>query len=146
MIVKQRKIWIRLRAAVAVLALALGWISAPISLATIDPDVCEMECCIAKGHCCCATRHPYVKGHEPKPGDISITVATSSNDLCPADCAASGISAKNKIFRAAHTPALVVTPASVSPASYRSPFLLDHQYTAQPSSPRAPPAYNGQIA
>src|ERR687888_1251558 len=98
MIVKL-KIWPRLRVAVAALALTLGWISVPLSLAAWEPDVCEMECCIAAGHCCCATRHPYVKGHEPKPGDISITVETALTGLCPAGCAASEISAKNKLLR-----------------------------------------------
>jgi hypothetical protein len=146
MVVKQNKIWLGLRAAVALLALALGWISTPISLATIEPDVCEMECCIAEGHCCCATRRPYVKGHEPKPGEVSITVEMASIGHCPAGCAASGISAKNKLLRTAHAQAPLVTLASVPPEPYQSPFLLDHQYTAQPSSPRAPPAYDGHIA
>ncbi len=145
MIVKL-KIWLRLRAAVAVLALALGWISTPLSLAAIEPDVCEMECCIAEGHCCCAVRLPYVKGNEPKPGDVSLTIETALTDPCPAGCAASGVSVKNKLLRAAHAQAPLVTLASIPPELYQSPFLLDHQFTAQPSSPRAPPACDGHIA
>jgi hypothetical protein len=145
MIVKQ-KIWFRLRVAVAALAVALGWISVPLSLAALEPNVCEMECCIAEGHCCCATRRPYVKGHEPKPGDVSITIEPALTDPCPAGCAASGISAKNNLVRAAHAQALLVTLAFILQERYRSPFLLDHQFAAQPSSPRAPPACDGHIA
>jgi hypothetical protein len=145
MIVKQ-KIWLGLRSAVAALVLALGWISTPLSLAAIEPDVCEMECCIAEGHCCCAVRRPYVKGNEPKPGAVSITIETALTDPCPAGWTSSGISAKNKLHRAAPAPASLVTLASIRPELYQSPFLLDHQYTAQPSSPRAPPARDGHIA
>lgn len=140
------KSWLRLRAAVAVLALAASWISTPLSLATIEPDVCEMECCIAEGHCCCTVRRPYVKGNEPKPGDISITVETALTDPCTAGCVASGISAKNKLLRAAQAQAPLVTLASIPLELYQSPSLLDHQFIAQPSSPRAPPACDGHIA
>jgi hypothetical protein len=140
------KIWLRLRVVVAVLVLALGWISTPLSLAAMEPDVCEMECCIAEGHCCCAARRPYVKGHEPKPGDISITIETALTDPCPAGCTVSGISAKNKLLRATPAQALLVKLASIPTELYQSPFLLDHQFTAQPSSPRAPPTYDRHIA
>jgi hypothetical protein len=145
MIVNQ-KIWFRLRVAVAAMVLALGWISVPLTLATMEPDVCEMECCIAEGHCCCATRRPYVKGHEPKPGDVSLTFEKSLTDTCPAGCAASGISAKNNLLRATHAQAPLVTLASMLQQRYRSPSLLDHQFAAQPSSPRAPPACDWHIA
>jgi hypothetical protein len=134
------KIWFRLRAAVAVLALALGWFSVPLSLASWEPDVCEMECCIAVGHCCCATRHAYVKGREPKPGDVSLSIERTLTDPCPAGCAASGTYAKNKLLRAAHAQAPLMTLASVPLEDYLGRFLPDHQFAAQPSSPRAPPA------
>jgi hypothetical protein len=145
MIVKL-KIWLRLRAAIALLALALGWIAVPLSLAASEPDVCEMECCIAEGHCCCAARRPYVKGHEPKPGDVSITVETGLTKTCPAGCAASSFSAKTKLLRTVQAQAPLVMVASISPEPYGNPFLLDHQFAAQPSTPRAPPASNGHIA
>jgi hypothetical protein len=145
MIVKQ-KIWIRLRIAIAALTLALGWISVPLSLAALEPDVCEVECCIAEGHCCCAARRPYVKGHEPKPGDVSITIETALTDPCPDGCATSRISAKDKLLRAAQAQATLVTLAFIPPENYRSPVLLDSQFAAQPSSPRAPPTCDGHIA
>jgi hypothetical protein len=140
------KNWLRVRAAVAALALAIGWVSMPLSLAFWEPDVCEMECCIATGHCCCATRHAYVKGHEPKPGDVSVNVETTLTSPCPAGCAASGISAQNNLPRAAHAQAPLTTLTNIPPSLYRDRFLFGRQFTAQPSSPRAPPACYGLTA
>ena len=136
----------RLRVAATALTLALSWISAPLTLASWEPDVCEMECCIAEGHCCCAARHAYVKGREPKPGDVSLTIETTLINRCPAACAASGISAKKNLLRAAHAQEPFVTPASIKLIHYRGPFLIDYQFAAQPSSPRAPPACDRHIA
>jgi hypothetical protein len=85
----KRKIRFRLRVAIATLTLVLGWASVPLSLAAWEPDVCEMECCIAEGHCCCATRRAYVKGKEPKPGEVSLTTESTLTNPCPAGCAAS---------------------------------------------------------
>jgi hypothetical protein len=140
------KTWLRLRAVVVTLALALSWLSAPISLAFWEPDVCEMECCIAEGHCCCATRHAYVKGREPKPGDVSLTIETTLTNRCPVGCAASGISAQNNLPRAAQAQAPLTTSTSVPPQFYRDQFLSYHRFAAEPSSPRAPPACDWLIA
>jgi hypothetical protein len=145
MAIKQKTL-LRLRAAVALLALALGWISTPLSLASWEPDVCEMECCIAVGHCCCATRHAFVKGREPKPGDVSLSLETTLTDPCPAGCAVSGGYAKNKLLRASHAQAPHVMLSPVQLEHYLGPFLFDHQFAAQPFSPRAPPACDGHIA
>jgi hypothetical protein len=134
------KTWLGLRAVVVALALALGWLSAPLSLVFWEPDVCEMECCIAAGHCCCAKRHAYVKGHEPKPGEVSVDVETALTIPCPAGCASSEISTQNNLPYATHAHAPLVTPASISLQLNRDRFPLDHQFAAQPSSPRAPPA------
>jgi hypothetical protein len=142
----KRKTWLRLRAAVAALALALGLLSAPLSLAFWEPDVCEMECCIAEGHCCCATRHAYVKGHEPKPGDVSLTIETTLTNRCPVGCASSGISAQNNLPRAAHAQAPLTTLTHIPLSLYRDRFLFGRQFAARPSSPRAPPACNWLIA
>ncbi|HEY6401972.1 MAG TPA: hypothetical protein VI479_11220 [Blastocatellia bacterium] len=134
------KTWLRLRAWVVVLALALGWLSVPLSLASMEPDVCEMECCIAEGHCCCAKRRAYVKGREPKPGEVSITTETTVTSPCPAACASSGISTQNNLQRAALAQAPFVMRASIPTQLYRERFLFHHQFAAQPSAPRAPPA------
>jgi hypothetical protein len=140
------KIRFRLRVAAAALALALGWISTPLSLASWESDVCEMECCIAEGHCCCATRRAYVKGQEPKPGDVSISLETTLTNPCPAGCLASGFTAQNKLPRSAHAHAPITTPGNISVKLYRDRFLLDRQFVARPSSPRAPPASDRFIA
>jgi hypothetical protein len=137
------KIRFRMRVAAAALAVALGWISTPLSLASWEPDVCEMECCIAEGHCCCANRHAYVKGREPKPGDVSISLDTTLTKPCPAGCPASGVSTQNKLPRATHAHAPVTTLADITVQRYRDRFLLDHQFIAQSSSPRAPPVRTG---
>jgi hypothetical protein len=140
------KTWLRLRAAVVGLALALGWLSAPLSLAFWEPDVCEMECCIAEGHCCCAARHAYVKGREPKLGEVSLTTDSALNKPCPAGCATSGTSAQNKLPRATQAQSPPVTPTSIPLRLYQDQFLFARQFAAQPSSPRAPPAYYWLIA
>jgi hypothetical protein len=140
------KNWIRFQVAASMLMLFLGWIAVPLSLASIEPLVCEMECCIAEGHCCCAARRPYVKGHEPKPGVVSLTVESILTDSCPAGCVASGISVKNNLLRVTQAQAPLVTLESISREHYQSPFLLDHQFADQPSSPRAPPNCDRPIA
>jgi hypothetical protein len=140
------KTWLRLRAAVVGLTLALGWLSASLSLVSLESDVCEMECCIAEGHCCCAKRRAYVKGQEPKPGDVSITTETTLANPCPAACASSGISTQNNLQRAAHAQTPLVTLASVPLQLGQDRFLFERQFAAQPSSPRAPPACYGLIS
>jgi hypothetical protein len=140
------KTWLRVRAAAAALALALSWVSMPLSLAFQEPDVCEMECCIAAGHCCCARRHAYVKGHEPKPGDVSVSDEAALTVPCPAGCASSGISSKDNLLHTAPARAPLVTLAYITPQLYRDRFLFGRQFAAQPSSPRAPPACYGLIS
>jgi hypothetical protein len=50
---KQMAMW---RAAFAALVLLFSSLSPSLSLAAaIEWDVCAMECCVAEGHCCCAT-------------------------------------------------------------------------------------------
>jgi hypothetical protein len=140
------KIRFRLHVAMATLMLALGWVSVPLSLAAWEPDVCEMECCIAEGHCCCATRRAYVKGREPKPGEFAFNTGAGLTIPCPATCVASGISSQNYLSRATYAPVPHVTFASISLPRRWNRFPLNRQFAAQPSSPRAPPACNGLIA
>ncbi len=132
-------IWFRLHVSAATLLLVLSWISVPLSLAAREPDVCEVECCIAKGKCCCAIRRTYVKGHEPKPGVVSLNVESKMTIPCPASCSPSGISAKNNLPRATLANAPIVTPTSILIQNRRDRLLPNHQIAAQPSSPRAPP-------
>src|SRR5919198_5444722 len=106
------KIGLRLAAMTATLVLALSWFSVPLSLAVWEPDVCEMECCIAAGHCCCAARHAYVKGHEPKPGEIRVTLETRLTASCPASCASSTTAAKKQLQRTTPAPSPILTVVS----------------------------------
>src|SRR5215510_12277676 len=59
---KQPATW---RAIIAALALFLTSLSPVFSLAASEPEFCEMACCMAEGHCCCASRKPWVKGQKP---------------------------------------------------------------------------------
>jgi hypothetical protein len=59
---KQPATW---RAIMAALALLVTSLSPAISLAASEPEFCEMACCMAEGHCCCAARKPWVKGRRP---------------------------------------------------------------------------------
>jgi len=140
------KIYFRLRAAAVMLALALGWISTPLSLAVWQPDVCEMECCIAEGHCCCATRHAYVKGHEPKPGEVTLNNVTTLGAPCPASCTGSTVTAKNHLPRVAHSALLYVTPGAATLPHSWDQILPARFSAAQLSSPRAPPLSSGFAA
>jgi hypothetical protein len=140
------KIRFRLRVASVALALALGWISVPLALASWELDVCEKECCIAEGYCCCATRHAYVKGREPKSGEILLNFQTSLTKSCSAALGGSRISAKNNLFHAAHLQVPFVSLASILLPNYRDRISLDHQFAGKPYSPRAPPVVNRSIA
>ncbi|MEP7337930.1 MAG: hypothetical protein ABI977_09310, partial [Acidobacteriota bacterium] len=55
---------INLRAASALLIFLLGWSALPAVMLAQEPDTCWMECCVAEGHCCCATAKPFVEGHD----------------------------------------------------------------------------------
>jgi hypothetical protein len=134
------KFHLRMQVIATALALAISWLSAPLSMAAMEPDVCEMECCVAEGHCCCAARRPFVKGHEPKPGQISWTVESSMTAPCPASCSGATSSPLNLSPRLidAHTPLVVLGYLPLAHAP--DPTEIPHVDNAQPSSPRAPPA------
>lgn len=130
---------LRLRAAAAVLVLALGWLAVPISLAAWEPDVCEMECCVETGHCCCATRHAYVAGRLPEPGEVTLNFATDLTAPCPATCAGATGSAQIHLPRAQHA-ALHFVTAAVTPLAHGwQPTAPLRSFAARPSAPRAPP-------
>ena len=130
---------LRLRAAAAVLALVLGWLAVPLTLAAWEPDVCEMECCVTAGHCCCATRHAYVAGRLPEPGEVTINFETELTAPCPATCAGATSSAQTNLPRARHAAAAFVTVV-VTPLQYGGKLNPSmRSFAAQTSTPRAPP-------
>jgi hypothetical protein len=55
---------INLRAAGALLIFLVAWSALPVAMLAQESDVCSMECCVAEGHCCCATHKPFVEGHD----------------------------------------------------------------------------------
>ncbi len=130
---------VRLRAAMAVLLLALGWLAVPASMVVREPDVCGMECCIEEGFCCCVTRRAYVEGQETEPDEIAFNIQTELRAPCPAGCAGSTPSAQIVLLRFQSAPAPAVA-AAILPARYEwGTALLHYPFAAQPSSPRAPP-------
>ncbi|HKX31076.1 MAG TPA: hypothetical protein VJ302_25525 [Blastocatellia bacterium] len=126
-------------ATMVAMMLAWGQLSVSLSLAVWEPDVCEMECCIAKGHCCCAARHAYVKGREPRPGEVTLNLETHVTTTCPAVCSNSTASAQHYLSRATPAPDPIVTVAAVRVPHCRDQIPPDYPFAARPSSPRAPP-------
>src|SRR5262245_1726913 len=59
---KQPVTW---RAIFAAFALLLSSLSPALALSASEPEFCETACCVAEGHCCCASRKPWVKGRRP---------------------------------------------------------------------------------
>jgi hypothetical protein len=83
----RKRIFTRLHASAAMFALLLGWLSPVLPLMRDDPDVCAMECCVAEGHCCCATRKPFVEGHLPGANGGPVISEKELTASCPPQCA-----------------------------------------------------------
>jgi len=126
---------LNLRAASAALALLLGWLSAPIALASFTPDVCSMSCCVAAGHCCCTPRHALVEGQIPD-GEPQIDQAEASTN-CPKGCAAQPSLSQTRDAERAANHELDCSSSSFSPAPLI--FVPGDQMGLDNSSPRAPP-------
>jgi hypothetical protein len=130
---------LRLGAAMIVLMLAVGHLSAALSLAAWEPDVCDVECCIARGHCCCDTRHAYVRGREPKPDEARINTETQWLASGPALCSKPAVSAQDHQPRATPPAAPLMAAATILFPGCRDQIPPDYFFAALPSSPRAPP-------
>ena len=127
---------LKLRAAGALLAFLVGWVSAPLALISAEVDVCAMPCCVREGHCCCSARHTRV-ARKPQAGRDAFD-NPSIIESCPLECTSSF--SATLIIRD-----LVSTP---SPSFVVSGFGLNHSrlslslrnlLATVPSSPRAPP-------
>jgi hypothetical protein len=83
---KMHKLSIKIRAMLAVLAVLISSIAAPIALA-LQPEetVCAMACCIAEKHCCCKPNKSVVKG-QTRESKESFT-QTELAKPCPEGCA-----------------------------------------------------------
>jgi hypothetical protein len=130
---------LRLRTAGAILALLLGWFSAPLSLAAYEPDVCSMACCVESGYCCCAARHGQVEGQLPS--ELAEIIAPQIFSPCPSGCATPAIS--SQVF-SRHAPR--AGSHDLNFAAPREPLpgeivRLSNSLRLGSSSPRAPPLF-----
>jgi hypothetical protein len=125
-----------LRAIFAALALLFTSLSPALSLSASEPEFCEMACCVAEGHCCCAARKPWVKGQQPDGYPIIEPVEIRSQ-ACHA-CAPP--SSSNFISREVVRPAAHVFDLSLLQAfGYHNPLRAHHSIWFTPTPPRAPP-------
>src|SRR5262249_61739429 len=83
----RKRVFARLRAAAAMVALLLGWLAPELPLLANEPDVCGMACCVAEGHCCCAKRKHFVKGHVPGADGKPVISENKLKASCPLPCA-----------------------------------------------------------
>jgi len=131
---KQLATWRAIFAAVTLLFTSL---TPSLSLSASEPEFCEMACCMAEGHCCCAARKPWVKGQKPDDRPVIGPVEIRSQPGCP--CAAP--SSSNFISRETARPAAHdFDLARRHVFAYHSPSLPRHSIWFTPTAPRAPPS------
>jgi hypothetical protein len=128
-----------IRAAVVAMLLLSNGLSAQMSLASSESEFCSMECCVAEGHCCCATRKPWVAGQ--KTGGVPTVAQNQISSKCPYSCAPSS--------KPSHSSRMIARPvahdlviAKKIPASYGAPTPLHNSARFALNSPRAPPPFN----
>src|ERR1700754_3624863 len=83
----RKRVFTRLRATAAMFALLLGWLAPVAPVVAREPGFCSMECCVAEGHCCCATRKPFVKGQVPGADGHPVISENELKASCPLRCA-----------------------------------------------------------
>lgn len=131
---KQHATW---RAIFAALALLIASLSPALSLSASEPEFCEMACCMADGHCCCAARKPWVKGQKPDDRPIIEPVGIASQSCYSCTPPSSSNLISREIARpAAHDFDL----ARRHVFTYHNPSRAHHSIWFTPSTPRAPPA------
>jgi hypothetical protein len=125
-----------LRAIFAALALLFTTLYPALSLSASEPEFCEMACCVAEGHCCCAARKPWVRGQDPDGHPIIEPVEIKSQSCY--SCAPP--SSSNFISREiARPPAHDFDLASRPSFGYHNPLRAHHSIWFTPTPPRAPP-------
>src|SRR5262245_29992207 len=72
-----------LRVVFLALSLLFSALSPVLALSASEQDVCEMACCMAEGHCCCAARKPWVKGQKPDGRPILEQDEIAAPSGCP---------------------------------------------------------------
>lgn len=128
-----------LRAACAVLALLLGWLSLPVALAAGSSDGCSMACRIKQTHCCCKSQRAFIKSRAPDDRERIVNVQASSR--CPEGCVPAQFSSSG-FSRDAHAKVdYRVDPSTSFRFKSNRIVLARDSLLLEPSSPRAPPAY-----
>jgi hypothetical protein len=131
---KQPATW---RAIFAALTLLFASLSPALSLAAGEPEFCEMACCMAEGHCCCAARKPWVKGQKPDDRPFIEQVEIRSQSCCPGAPPSSSNFMTREIARpATHDFDL----ARRHVFAYHNPSRAHRSIWFTPTPPRAPPA------
>jgi hypothetical protein len=131
---KQLATW---RAIFAAVALLITSLSPALSLSAREPEFCEMACCMADGHCCCAARKPWVKGQKPDGRPIIEPV-----EIRPQSCySCTPPSSSNLISREIARPTAHDSDlARRHVFTYHNPSRAHHSIWFTPTPPRAPPA------
>jgi hypothetical protein len=138
--INKRQRWMNsIRAAAGAMLLLFNGLAAPVSLASIEPEFCSMECCVAEGHCCCAARKPWVVGQ--KTGGVPTLAPSQISSKCPYSCASSS--------KPNHSSRMIARPvardhafAKKIPASYGASTPIHTSAWFALDSPRAPPTFN----
>ncbi|HEU0180099.1 MAG TPA: hypothetical protein VFV58_38170 [Blastocatellia bacterium] len=124
------------RAIFAALALLITSLSPALSLSAREPEFCEMACCVAKGHCCCAARKPWVKGQKSGDHHVIEPVEMAAQSGCPCTPPSSSNFISREITRpAAHD----FDFARRQDFASGCPLRLHHSIWFTPTPPRAPP-------
>jgi hypothetical protein len=130
---KQPATWRAVFAAVALLGASL---SPALSLSAREPEFCEMACCVAEGHCCCAARKLWVKGQNPDDRPVIEQFEIASKSGCPCTPPSSSNFIQREIARpAAHD----FDHARRHVLAYHNPPRAHQSVWFTPTPPRAPP-------
>ncbi|MBL8172381.1 MAG: hypothetical protein JNJ50_29750 [Acidobacteria bacterium] len=124
------------RALAALALLLLSWSASPVSLLASEPDYCAMECCVADGHCCCASRKLYVAGEERDEHPTWQTARLEAPCPCPATPASTASFISRQVVSAV---TLLATTSSAPILILRDQGSLYRSFRASPDSSRAPP-------
>jgi hypothetical protein len=132
-----RRSGLKLQAAGALLAVLIGWLSAPIALTKALLDICSMPCCVSEGHCCCSPAHSHVLGESRDERDV--VSGTEVSKYCPQGCTASNSTVKLDLRELAAAPVHRHISAGLHSCGWwQFPPNQEH-VTPGPASPRSPP-------
>jgi hypothetical protein len=136
---RRKQAFFRLRAALVALALLIGRLGPALPLAAGESEVCAMECCVAEGHCCCAARKPFVKGHEPGADGQPVISEVELTASCPPRCSQPASGFHHFQF---HKAVVVKYAGEVDPAQAiyaQTPRFARDALADGHAAPRAPP-------